>query len=127
MTQRVQKSARPAWPAQPQPAPQLRYQGDDDFIRTAFRPIPRPAVTKSQKLPAGPSPQQMVMKARAAAVAGDICNQLPPPVVKQLGNVDRAVVAEYRRQLDRAGYDPAERERLKSAIAQMMGLPVGVV
>ena len=52
----------------------------------------------------------------------------PPLLVKQLGDVDRAVVAEYRRQLDRAAYDPAERERIKSEITRMTGFPYsGVV
>ena len=127
MAQRVQKSARPAWPPQPQPAPRPRYQGDDEFILSAFRPIPRPAVTKSQKAAAGPSPQQLLTKARADARTFNMVNR-PPLLVKQLGDVDRAVVAEYRRQLDRAAYDPAERERIKSEITRMTGFPYsGVV
>ena len=51
MAQRVQKSARAAWPVQPEPAqlrPEPRYQGDEEYIRSAFRPIARPAVAKSR-------------------------------------------------------------------------------
>ncbi len=127
VAQRAQKSARPAWLAQPQPAPQLRYQGDDEFIRTAFRPLPRPPVTKSQKTPAGPSPQQMLTKARADAQAFDMCNRLPPVVVKQLDSTERAMVAELRRELALAGYDPTRREQIKSELARITGLLSGVV
>ena len=54
-------------------------------------------------------------------------NRLPPPLVKQLSDTDRAVVAEYRRQLDRTAHVPAERERIKSEIARMTGFPYGVM
>ena len=94
---------------------------------SAFRPLPRPPVAKSQKAAAGPSPQQLLTKARADARTFDMVNRLPPPLVKQLSDIDRAVVAEYRRQLDRTAHVPAERERIKSEIARMTGFPYGVM
>ncbi len=127
MAQRAQKSARPAWPAQPQPAPQPRYQGDDEYIMSAFRvPIPRPAVTKSQKAaaPARPTQQQLLTEAIRQRRAADIPVRRPM-VVKQLLGVDRAVVAELRRELELAEHKPAERERLKSEIARMTGVMWG--
>jgi len=127
MAQRVQKSARPAWPTAAPATARPRYQGDDEFIMSAFRPLPRPPVTKSLKAPAGPSPRQLVTKARADAQAFDICNRLPPLVVKQLSSVDRAVVAELRRELELAGHVPARREQIKSDLARITGFPNGVV
>lgn len=125
--QRVQKSAAPAWPVQPAPAP--RYQGDDAYIMSAFAPIPRPAVTKSRKAvaPPGPGPQQLLTKARADARAWDLCNRLPSPLVKQLSTVDRAMAAQLQRELQITGHDPAQRERAKSDLAQVLGLPPGAV
>jgi hypothetical protein len=101
----VQKSAWSTWPAQPRPRPVPRYQGDDQYLRDAFAPIPVPrsaSVKKTRKAAAaaGPSPQQLLAKVHADARTFDMVNRLPPLIVKQLGDVDRAVVAEYRRQLD---------------------------
>ncbi len=133
VAQRAQKSARPAWPPQPSARPVPRYEGDDAFIMSAFAPIPIPrqlAAKKSRKgaVAAGPTPQQMLTKAHADARTFDMVNRLPPLLVKQLGDVDRAVVAEYRRELDRAAHDPAERERIKSELERMTGFyPFGGV
>jgi hypothetical protein len=132
----AQKSAQPSWPVQPQSAPRPRYQGDDEFIRSAFAPIPRPAVTKSRKAaaPARPSQQQLLAKALADTMR-DLADlsvpssqaARPPMALKQLSGVERAVVAEYRRELELAEHKPAERERIKTEISRMTGFPYGVM
>ena len=118
MAQRVQKSARPAWPVQPaQLRPEPRYQGDEEYIRSAFRPIPRPAVAKSRKAaaPARPTQQQLLTKA-LADIEGlpTSLSGARPLVVKQLSGSERAHVAELRRELERVEHNPARRERIKS-------------
>ncbi len=132
MAQRVQKSARPAWPVQPQPVqlrPELRYQGDEEYIRSAFRPIARPAVAKSRKpaVPARPTQQQLLTKALADIRAADIPVRRPALVVKQLTGPERAYVAELRRELGRVEHIPARREEINSELARMTGLPSGGV
>jgi hypothetical protein len=71
----VQKSALPAWPAQPPPAP--RYAGDDAYIRSAFRPIARPAVAKAAAPAPRETPQQAVavLKSLRAPASGQTCFQ----------------------------------------------------
>jgi hypothetical protein len=63
----VQKSARPGMPAQsqPQPVPAVpRYAGDEEYLRTAFRPIARPAVAKTAAPAARGNPAQVLKALR---------------------------------------------------------------
>jgi hypothetical protein len=123
MAQRVQKSARPAWPAQPQPQPAPRYQDDDDYIRAAFRPLPRPSVIKARKPAGGAGPDPQVLR----RLAQNICDPSwlpasfvgPPMMLKQLSGPERAMVAELRRELDLAGHDPVRREHIRSQLADL--------
>ena len=72
MAQRVQKSARPAWPPQPQPAPQPRYQGDDEYIMSTFVPRSRVRQSRRARRPRHLRPQgeQLLAKALADTSAG---------------------------------------------------------
>ena len=137
MAQRVQKSARPSWQPQPQPAPRPRYQGDDEYIMSAFRvPIPRPAVTKSQKAaaPSAPGRQQLLAKALADTMRDLADLSVPSPqaarrpmALKQLSSVERAMLAELRQELDRVAHIPSRREALNAEIARMTGFTPGGV
>jgi len=133
MAQTAQKSARPSWPVQPQPwpaqPPEPRYQGDEEYIRSAFRPIARPAVAKSRPAasPARPTQQQLLTKAIADIRAAGAPVRRPPVIVKQLAGPERAYVAELRRELGRVEHIPARREEINSELARITGLPSGGV
>jgi hypothetical protein len=129
VTQAAYKGAWSSWPAQA-PAYQPRPL-DEDYIRTAFAPLPRPpAVTQGRKqAAAAPRLAKSYADAKAALLADARASagvlvprqDVRPMVVKQLSGVERAMVAELQRELSLTGYDPVQREAISAQIARITG------
>jgi hypothetical protein len=101
----VQKSAGPAWPAQPPAA--LRYADDDQYIRAAFGPISRPAVTKAAVPVPRETPLQALKSYRGVLEAPD---RARPP--HYWTGIELGLLRESQ-----TSSDPAEREAARAALA----------
>jgi hypothetical protein len=107
----VQKSAGAAWT--PAPGPQVpRYPGDENYVRSAFRPLPRPVVTA-----AAPAPRESPLQSLAilkSASGG-------PGPVRPMRSATSAELATLR-AMERIT-DPGDREKMRSGLmAQMEGV-----
>jgi hypothetical protein len=99
------ESARPAWPGQP---PAARYPGDDLYMRAAFAPIPRPAVTKAADPAARQAPQQLLKSMRDLAAV----TETPARPAHYWTGIDRGLQRESV-----MNPDPVRREEARAALA----------
>jgi hypothetical protein len=108
----VQKSAGAAWT--PAPGPQVpRYPGDENYVRSAFRPLPRPVVTAAAPAPRE-SPLQSLAILKAAVPTA-------PGTVRPMRAATSAELATLR-AMERIT-DPGDREKMRSGLmAQMEGV-----
>jgi hypothetical protein len=97
-------SARPAW--QPPPAP--RYVGDEEYLRSAFAPIGRPAVTKAAGPAPWQAPQQMLKSMRELAAV----TEPPARPAHYWTGVDRALLRDSQENPD-----PRARENARATLA----------
>jgi hypothetical protein len=105
----VQKSAGVTWP----PAPVApRYPGDESYIRSAFRPLPRSMVTASAPAPREGWRALTILKSTPVAVPGPV-RPMRAPTSAELATL---------RAMERIT-DPVAREQMRSGLmAQMDGV-----